>query len=138
MLPAGGPPHTTLANSTATAEGLDYAAHAGLGPDGAPQSGGPRSVHRPALNSPDDFDPVDRIEVRRPTFDVRYVLRDWNGLGSIDSFAEGARRTPTVRSDNPAALAQATPFGVDPTIERGAPGRWDAGLTQPARPIGKV
>jgi hypothetical protein len=133
-----GPSHTTLANSTATAEGLDYARHAGLGVDGGPMRGGPRFVERTQPADPDAFDPVDRAEVRPARADIRYVLRDWNGSGQIDSFAEGHRRQVTVREDNPARLAQAEPFGLDSTIARGAPGAWDAGLTQPARPVGRV
>lgn len=119
---------TTLANSTA--EALGYAVSQRLGDDPAErESGGPTDVSRAAASGPLDQRP-ERIEVRRPTFDVRYVLRDFNGMGTDDDFGAGTHGKIN-RAPNPSNL-RGDSFDNSPTIDRGYVGRWDEGAALPA------
>ena len=69
--------------------------------------------------------PVPRQPARAArTNQIEWVLRDWNGMNSIDTWT--GQRIPTRRAPNP-HIGQQSPWGVEPTIDRGTLGAWDAG-----------
>lgn len=128
MLPVS---HTTLANSTADAVG--YSPPDTLGRDGAPQGGGPHGLARDEPADANVLAPVPRIEVRRPWWDVRWVLRDWNGMGSLDTFDRAPRRQVARANNNRDSTEAGLAFDTSPVIARGATGQWDEGSEVAAR-----